>query len=360
MRKPIPLYLFLVLVWATTANGNDAAPQVRLLVSNPAPFVGEEFILALEVRTSGRPGAIIPRWPGLDPFAASDLAFPPPRRETSGTTTWLVQRGEKSLIPLAPGTFTLTGAGVQAGGAFAPAAPVNIRVRPLPAHGRPTDFAGAVGEVAMTLSADGSGSREVALTLRGHAPLNAFPRPVSHLGSGERLVPLGESFSGAAPGERQRTWRYLYLPGAGREGELHFTLAIFHPQKEGYAALTAGIGRSFTLLPWLTGGLLLLATAAFACGWWRGRHPLPRSLPEVLTRLVGQPASGLSRRQIERALRRRGVSSQLLSDLRHHWAAEDAARFAPGVSPSLTQQCEAAAGLARRLRKAVDKWPRIS
>lgn len=359
MGKSFPLFLLLILLaTATSARGNDGdPPQVRLLATNPAPFVGEEFILALEVRSAGRPGAIAPRWPGLDPFAAVELPFPPPRRETDGTTTWLVQRAEQALIPLAPGTFTLSGAGVTTGTTFVPAAPINVRVRPLPVAGRPAGFAGAVGEVAMTLAAGGRGSREVILALHSHAPLDAFPLPTPHLDRTERLVLLSDTISGAAPGERQRTVRYLYLPGAERQGTLRFTLPLFHPHSEDYALLEAGIARRQSLLPWLAATLLLLPTTALFI--WRRRHPAPRSLPQVLTRLVGQPVSGLSRQQIATALQHRGIPPQLLDDLRQHWAAEDARRFAPGAATMPPEERETAAGLARRLRKAVDKWPRI-
>jgi hypothetical protein len=360
MRKFIPLSLLLILLAAATSVcGNDTMPQVRLLASNPAPFVGEEIVLALEVRSAGRPGTIALRWPDLAPFAAVELPFPPPRRESEGTTTWLVQRAEKALIPLAPGTFTLTGAGVQRGGTFIPAPPTSVRARALPAAGRPANFAGAVGEVAMTLAAGGRGSREIILTLHGHAPLDAFPLPAPHLGPGERLVPLSDSVSGEAPGERVRTLRYLYLPGAGRNGELRFTLPTFQPQKQRYEIVAADIGSRRSHLFWVAAALLLFLAAATV--WrWRRRLLRPRSLAEVLTRLCGRPIDGLSRLQITTALRQRGIAAPLIKELCHHWSAEDAKRFAPGVSPTRPQERGAAAGLARRLRKAVDKWPRIS
>ncbi|HBT83609.1 MAG: hypothetical protein A2005_08945 [Desulfuromonadales bacterium GWC2_61_20] len=359
MSQALTLLFLLTLAAGASANDSDAIPpQARLLVSNPAPFVGEEFLLALEIRSAGRPGAIAPRWPGLDPFAAVELPFPPPRRETTGTTTWLVQRAEQALLPLAPGSFTLSGAGAESGGTFIAAPATTVRVRPLPAAGRPAGFAGAVGEAAMTLTAPGSGSREIVLTLRGPAPLDAFPLPVPHLGRAERLVPLSDSVSGAAPAERQRTLRYLYLPGGGRQGELRFTLPLFQPQEERYLLLEVGLIRRQSLYLWLSGGLFLF-TPVLLWLWRRRRHPAPRTLAEVLTRLVGPPVSGLSRQQIAAALQQRGIPPQLLDDLRRHWAVEDAERFAPGLATMPPEGRETATGLARRLRKAVDKWPRI-
>ncbi|TFG85910.1 MAG: hypothetical protein E4H17_04610 [Gemmatimonadales bacterium] len=362
MNKTITLLLlFLCAVGSAGAvegRGDRTTPQVRLLVTNPAPFVGEEVILSLEVRSVGRPGAISVRWPGLDSFASVDLPYPPPRRESDGTTTWLVQRAEKALTALAPGASTLTGAGVQAGSTFVPATGLALRPRALPGDGRPPDFTGAVGAAAMELAAAGRGSREIVLTLRGHAPLDAFPLPVPHLGTNERLVPLSDSVSGQAPGERQRTLRYLYLPGAGEEGELRFSLPLFQPQQQRYTRLEASIGQDSRLPPWLAGVPLLLITLLWL--WLRRHRQRPRSLPGVLTWLVGQPVTGLSRRQLESLLAQQGLSPQLLAELRQHWLTEDAERFSPGADPTHLERHERAAGLVRQLRKAVDKRSRIS
>jgi len=345
------------LLWAA----GEPAASVRLLLSNSAPYVGEEIVLTLEVRYRQRPGgAMAVRWPQLDAALSSELPPPLPRREVDAGGTWVVESARLLLRPLSTGRFRLTG-GIELQRRLFPATPLTLRVRPLPAAGRPEVFAGAVGSAGMTLQAAGSGPREVRLVLRGNAPLETFAPPQADVGRNERLIALSESSTGNAGEVRERTFHYLYLPGPGRRGELAFQLALFDPSTGGYRLLQAGLGESAAargplprFLTGLLGALLFLLLLLVL------RRRRRRSLEHLLRRLLGRPATGLSRETVVASLRQSGVRRETLAALAASWAAEDRGRFAPGPPPeggrSLASQKRQA---ARMLANDVDKCRRI-
>jgi hypothetical protein len=80
MRPLICIISFLCLTLSSADPlAADNLPAVRLLISNPAPYVGEEVIVTLEVRTAPRSqSAIIPIWPNLDSSASAELPTLPP------------------------------------------------------------------------------------------------------------------------------------------------------------------------------------------------------------------------------------------------------------------------------------------
>jgi len=356
------LPILCALAWPALLCADDAPPVgVRLLLSNSAPYVGEEVVLTLEVRYRQRPGgAMAVRWPRLDAGVSSELPPLLPRREESAEGSLLVESARMLLRPLSAGRFRLEG-GIELQRRLLPAPPLTLRVRPLPAGGRPEGFAGAVGSAGMELLAAGDGSREVRLVLRGNAPLDAFARPLAELGRDERLIFLDESFSGSAGAMRERTFRYLYLPGAGRRGELAFRLPLFDPAAGGYRLLQAGVGEIAAPRRALYWGLL----AALPCApllllglYLRQRRR--RSLGRLLRKALGRPADGLSREAVAASLRLRGVRPATVEALASLWAAEDRARFAPGSCPAGSQGLAAQRRqAARQLANDVDKCRRI-
>jgi hypothetical protein len=325
MGRILRLLIWLLLIaspaWA------DTLPAVRLLLSNPAPYVGEEVIVTLEVRTAPRPqGAIVPIWPNLDSSASAELPTPPPRLEENSAV--LVQIIQRAIRPLRSGRLPLISTGVSIAGHTYHAQPVELRVLPLPKRGRPEGFAGAIGHVSLLLEAAGRGSREIQLQLSGHAALETFPPPQANLGAGERLILLDDATVGTAPQERTRTLRYLYLPGGNDRGRLAFRLPAFDPLAHDYIVHRAGI-RHTPL--WLVRSAYLLATLlllAFTIRSYR-KSRTPRTVEEALERIIGRPPAQLCRDEIVAILRQRHADAQLLVDLAAYWQSFDAQRFAP-------------------------------
>jgi hypothetical protein len=353
-------FLFFLLL-LLPAPGN-AAPlpllEARLLVSNPAPYLGEEVILTLEVRRKGvlhqRPTLV---WPVFDDFLQEERPPHLPRRESGTDGEILVESGRMLLRPLKPGIFQLSGGGVAVGGDFIAAPPLSLRVRPLPKKGRPDDFAGAVGRYALTLRGEGTGTREVHLEVRGDGVLSNLPAPRAAPGHGERLVFLGEDLS-VTEETALRTLRYLYLPGEKEKGSLTFTLATFDPQEESYRLLSASLnpppGR------WGARGLRILLPLAgvSVLALWGLRQRRKTDLDHVLAHLLGRAPRGLSRREIAAALMRGGVRTETWTALERLWEEEDVRRFGP-VSRRAQNLKANRRRLARRLWIDVDKSRRI-
>jgi hypothetical protein len=304
-------------------------PAVRLLLSNPAPYVGEEVVVSLEVRTAPRPqSAIVPIWPNLDSSASADLPTPPPRLEEDQAV--LVQIMQRTIRPLRSGRLPLSSAGVSIADRNYLAAPVELRVLPLPERRRPEGFAGAIGHVTMQLQGEGRGSREIHLELSGHAALETFPAPQAELGAGERLILLDDATLGIAPQERIRTLRYLYLPGGNDRGRLVFRLPVFDPVAQEYVVLKAGIDHIPT---WLVHSAYLFSTffLLFILIRHYRKSRTPRTVEEALERIIGRPLTQLCRDEIVEILRRHGADAHVLLDLAAHWQTCDSQRFAPAA-----------------------------
>lgn len=356
----LSLLLFTVLWPAAAVAAGEAPPEVRFLLSNSAPFVGEEVVLTLEVRYRQRPGGrMAVRWPRLDGCVVADLPPLPPRREEGADGALLVESARRLLRPLAAGRLSLAG-GIELHQTFLPAPPLALRVRSLPAGGRPAAFTGAVGAVALELRADGSGTREVGVTLRGNAPLDAFPLPEPRLGRKERLIALGETLSGEAGEVRQRRFRYLYLPGEGRRGRLAFTLAVFDPASQRYQLLEAELLREmrgrWDAAPVIAALGAVLVTLLLMLR----RRRRPSSLAHLVARALGRPVRGLSRAQLLAGLREYGIPAAIIEDLVGVWEAEDRRRFAPRTLSAAPEDLFAMRRrVAIRLANHIDKYRRI-
>jgi hypothetical protein len=302
-------------------------PAVRLLLSNPAPYVGEEVVVTLEVRTTPRPqSAIVPLWPNLDSSASADLPTPPPRLEEDHAV--LVQIMQRSIRPLRSGRLPLISVGVSIAGHTYHAQPVELRVLPLPERGRLDGFAGAIGQVTMQLQSQGRGSREIQLLLSGNAALETFPPPRAELGSDERLILLDDATVGTAPQERTRTLRYLYLPGGNDRGRLVFRLPVFDPLAHKYVVHKAGIRHTPLWLMRSAYLLVVFLLLSFTIRSYR-KSRTPRTVEEALERIIGRPPTQLCRDEIVKILQRHGADSHVLLDLAAYWQTSDAQRFAP-------------------------------
>jgi uncharacterized protein YggT (Ycf19 family) len=330
MRPLICIISFLCLTLSSADPlAADNLPAVRLLISNPAPYVGEEVIVTLEVRTAPRSqSAIIPIWPNLDSSASAELPTPPPRLEEDQAV--LVQIMQRAVRPLRSGRLPLISAGVSIAGQTYHAQPVELRVLPLPERGRPEGFAGAIGEVAMQLQAEGRGSREIQLVLSGPAALETFPTPQAEVGADERLILLHDATIGTAPQERTRTLRYLYLPGGNDRGRLVFRLPVFDPLAHKYIVLNAGIEHIPT---WLVHSAYLFFTLLVLYLLVRSyrKSRTPRTVEEALEKIIGRPSTQLCRDEIVEILRKYGADAHILIELAAYWQSNDAQRFAPNA-----------------------------
>lgn len=329
MRRILPVFIWLFIIcFSTNVAAADDLPAVRLLLSNPAPYVGEEVIVTLEVRTAPRPqSAITPIWPNLDSSASVELPTPPSRLEEGQAV--LVQIMQRAIRPLRSGRLPLISIGVSIAGQTYHAHPVELRVQPLPERGRPEDFAGAIGHVTMQLlGGEGRGSREIQLRLSGHAALETFPAPQAELGSDERLILLDDATVGTAPQERTRTLRYLYLPGGNDRGRLVFRLPVFDPLAQEYVILKTGIDHVPT---WLVHSAYIFSTVCFLLILIRNyrKSRTPRTVEEALERIIGRPPSQLCRDEIVAILQRHGADAHVLLDLAAYWQSSDSQRFAP-------------------------------
>lgn len=332
------------------ATEGEPPLQVRLLASNTAPFAGEEVILTMELCYRGRPsGRPVVHWPALDSFTVEDLRALPPRREDGSAR--IIETERRALRPLTSGRYTI-GGGVSLGDLFIAAPALTLRVHPLPDKGRPSVFEGAVGRAELQLVADGTGTREVEVILRGNAPLGSFPSPSLETGRGERIVPLGEEFSGSAGEVRVRAFRYLYLPGEGRRGKLSASISLFDPVAGSYRLLRTSRDPNPGVRPWM----LLSAGAALlggACLLARGRKIRPRSLEAILEHLLGRSPAGLCRERIVEELSRSGIPPSMIGELAKMWEMEDRVRF--GGQQQAKSLSELRIRVAARLRIAVDK-----
>lgn len=357
MRAAILRRCGLIVLCCALPLGAIAAesPSVRLLVSNPAPYLGEEVVVTLEVRTSPRPpGPLVPIWPSLDSSATADLPTLPSRLEEEGRPV-LVQTVQRSLRPLHIGQLPLGNAGVSMAGETYRAPAIELRVLPLPERGRPEGFAGAIGRIRLRLEAAGRGNREIRLILSGNAALENFPVPHPELGAGERLIPLDDATVGDAPLERTRTLRYLYLPGGDHyRGRILFRLPVFDPLRRTYVVHQAGIDR---LPAWSRHGALALAGIALLYGlalFYRKR--MPRTVEEALERIAGRPAHELCRAEIAELLRARGGDELLLAELDAYWQALDRKAYAP---PQLRDEQPPARAALRRQHHLLRRLARL-
>lgn len=359
-RLLLALCLFTLLQPAPAVSAGGTPPEVRFLLSNSAPFVGEEVVLTLEVRYRQRPGGrMTVRWPQLDGCVVTELPSLPPRHEEDADGALLVESARRLLRPLAAGRLRLSG-GIELHQSFLPAPPLELRVQSLPATGRPAAFTGAVGAVVLELQGVGSGTREVGVTLRGNAPLDVFPPPEPRLGRKERLIALSETFSGEAGEVRERSFRYLYLPGEGRHGQLTFTLVVFDPASQRYRLLQTPLPEAkrggWAAVLVIAALSAVLVTLLFML--WRRRRP--SSLAHLLARALGRPVSGLSRDHILAGLRKYGIPAAIIEDLVELWEAEDRRSFAPRALSAAPEDLSARQRrVAIRLANHIDKYRRI-
>jgi len=329
----------------------ETIPEVRLLVSNPAPFAGEEIVLTIELRHDGRlrrsPSIL---WPPLDDFIAGDVLQALPRREKREGGDILIESLRRSLRPLSVGRYSLEG-GVSLGDLTISASPMLLRVRPLPKMGCPEIFDGVVGTAHLELDAAGEGTRQISVILTGNAPFDAFSPPRIEVAKGERVVFLDDRFTGKGDA-RRRVRRYLYFPGERNAGELKVTYAFYDPHIQRYVLLEKGIvpprqspGNILVLLP------LVFLVLCFLLLKLKKKDV---TLDVRLAFLLGRSARGLTSEKIRKGLLENGVDISTVQEMEALLKREDCSKFSPllpspEISPSEREKFSA------RLGKFIDK-----
>ena len=353
------LFVFGLLIAALFGVAPDTAWSMaedvtaRLLVSNPAPFVGETIDLRLEIRYRRHPGGRADfAWPEFDQLLAADPAASRSTRQRDRDGT-IIETLQRRLSPLQAGTVRLDGARLSFGRRSIPVAGVGLHVRPLPQQNKPAGFSGLVGDYRLQLSAAGNGAREITVSLFAGSDLCAQPKLILHHGSGEQLILLGsERHAGDASGLEHR-WRYLYLPSTPTgEGRLAIELPIFDPETQQYRVLRAGAAAPADTEPFGTDALALLPLCALLLLLLHRWYRRPRHLSDCLRRLLGRSPAGLSRAEILADLSNR-LDPATRTALQDYWRQCDQLHFAArGV---VEVKAPDSADLCRQLRKVIDK-----
>ncbi|MBE0502011.1 MAG: hypothetical protein IBX47_11270 [Desulfuromonadales bacterium] len=139
------LLLLALLCIAQTGAAGEAAITARLLISNPAPYLGEEIDLLLEITYNRHPAERTRfNWPNLDNFVVAD---PDDIRSQlyRDSQNRLVETVSRRIRPIKSGEITLRLALVSTESLNIRPEPLTLRVRPLPVTNRPDRFSNHVG-----------------------------------------------------------------------------------------------------------------------------------------------------------------------------------------------------------------------
>ena len=347
------LLLLSLLCAAQTGAAGEAAITARLLVSNPAPYLGEEIDLLLEITYNRHPGGRTRfSWPNLDNFVAAD---PGDIRSQlyRDSQNRLVETVSRRVRPIKSGEITLRLALVSTASLNIRPAPLTLRVRPLPVTNRPDRFSNHVGHYRLKLETDGSGGREIRLHIFDSNQLAPLPSVIASPQSAERLIRLDTVTRPTRDGGREHIFRYAYTPGRFTTDELRFFLPVFDPERQSYLEIETKPAVSRTawpLIPLLLSGAILVMIGRYRL--WRKRHP--RTITGCIDQLCQRPAAGLCRNQIELLLHRY-LDQEDKEALLQQWQKEDALRFSPMQPPALSDLRFTAKSLRRQLWKSIDK-----
>lgn len=225
-------------------------------VDDRTPWVGEQVTLTLkfyQAHTLRLMGNAEYEPPSTEGLVAEPLPEEPQRSEVIDGLTYEVASRKTSLIAPAPGEYTIGPATItfrrslMQGEETIRTDPITLKVRPLPAQGRPADFSGAVGSIDLGMSL---GTNEVkvgeAVSLRleisGTGDLRQIEPPTVEVDGDARVYQSGEdrqigprqTADGYAIGGRV-TFDYLIMPqSAGALGLKPVVVHYFDPSVARY------------------------------------------------------------------------------------------------------------------------------
>ncbi len=359
MRSQIIILVFIFsLALPIAAHTVEPEISARLLVSNPAPYLGEEIDLQLEVTYLGHPGSRTRfNWPQLDNFVAADLLTIRSQRRRD-VKNRLVETITRRIRPLLSGTILLAEATVLTGNKRIELQPLTLRVQPLPTTDKPDNFNNYVGDYRFSLAATGSGPREINLHIYDSNQLEAVPSVVEWPDSGAQLILIDTTTRVAGAKGREHILRYFYSPAADKQGALRFSLPFFAPQSQSYIEIKTGpLEQSASALLII---FSLFGSVLFAAGltlFMRKRHP--RTVDECLQRFCRRSVTGLSREKIQELLQPY-FSHDEVAALRCYWQHEDALRFNHSQPAAEPNARPVAKSLRKSLCKAIDKQQNIT
>jgi len=372
---------------AATVPASVCRANARSLPAEAYP--GQQIVWRLEILR--RADVTNLEWlepPAFPGFRVEWLPGQPERDAvTQDGVNWLARVEERALFAERPGEFVIAPKGLRcsvAGGAqLAASIPATrVRVLELPEAGRPPDFAGLVGTLALEVAAQPrglvlGGSTRLEVTLHGDANLWDARDPLQGARGLEGVEvfpsrPRLELEPGVELGVRRR-FAYDVVPS--REGRIEIPelrVAYFDPALRRYAvatssALVLAVGPRSTgpsaegaapatpagakanatgqaLGLWTVGVLALGALAAGgALAWLRHRRRLPRGQAAILAALE-VPASADEAALLARALRL--ALEPELPGARS--AAVEVLHVPPGAGPT----CERALALLARVERS--------
>ena len=236
----------------------DRAPAclARAQVVPPEGFPGQQLVWRLEILR--RPYVTGVEWLEPPSFPGFRAEWLPGQPELGGVrrdgVEYIARVEERALFPERSGELVIAGAGLRCARSLGPpllasAAATRVRVMPFPEEGRPPEFGGLVGALAMEVAARPrrlslGGSTRLEVTLRGDgnlwdardplagapglAAVELFPaRPRLELGPGTRL-------------SVRRQFAYQVVPN--REGRIEIPalrVPYFDPEQRRYQVATS-------------------------------------------------------------------------------------------------------------------------
>ena len=356
-RLTLTLFFIFFLGFPFVARAADLEVTAQLLVSNPAPYIGEEVDLLLEVTYNSHPGGRTSfSWPNLDNFISTDLTTIHSRRGRDEHNR-LVETMVRRIKPLTNGTLLLRGSFVVIGNQRVELQPITLRVQPLPITGQPENFQDNIGTYQLNLAASGTGPREISLHIYDSNLLSTVPNVQQWLNSEEQLIPIDVTTRTARIG-REHILRYFYETDAEEKEDLRFTLTVYDPLQHRYLEVETGPATKSASVSIF---VIILSVFVFVAGGLVFRHlrRYPRTVAGCLQRVCRRTVQGLSREQIQ-ALIQPHLNRDELEVLRLFWHLEDEDRFNLNSSTGKINSRLATKSLRKSLWKAIDKQQNIT
>lgn len=231
--------------------------KVEAAVDNSHPYVNEQIIYTFRYLYTARiPSFNTPKYtrPSLRQFWTAELERKQGRRQVIDGTLYSIEEIQVGLFPIAAGKITIEPAKLSlplaAGrGRLQPSSrvlvtnPVEVNVRPLPQEGKPTNFAGTVGQYRIHAQTDrGTVEAGDGFTLRvrvaGTGNIETVPAPtVPTLPNMAVYDPQITDAIGIVDSKVQgsRTYEYVIIPSKeGRWTVPAIDYPYFDPQAESY------------------------------------------------------------------------------------------------------------------------------
>jgi hypothetical protein len=347
------IILIVLIGSAFTVCAEEPAITARLLVSNPAPYIGEEIALLLEVTYNRHPGGRTRfSWPKLDDFISADLADT--RSQLSrNEQNRLVETVTRRIRPLKSGPLSLHQATVSIGSQNFPIQPLTLRVKPLPVTDRPERFNNQIGSYRLMLTASSVSPGEITLHIYDSNELTPIPEVLSWPKIGKRLIPLERETRPVKGGGREHLLRYDYIPAEVETAALRFSLTTFDPDQQRYRHIKTDPDPIHK--PWSRKLLLLLFLLPLGIGLFLFRfNRRPRTIRGCLEQLCQRPIAGLSREKIQKLLYRH-LDHTGQEALQRYWQSEDTLRFSAKASTGELHSRMSTEKLRRHLWKGIDK-----